>query len=253
MKNKIIIPKIESKKNILQYFRGLKIFSELLKPSAEFLPNFEDLYFIHKLIVLNKRLTILEFGTGWSTFVIKNAININKKKYFNSINKLRMANKFEIFVVDDSKKYLTISKNRIDKFYGKKNGVHFTQSKVKMDEFNCRYVSSYNNLPKCNPDFIYLDAPSSQNVKNSINGFNMSHSDLMPMSCDILKFEHFLCPGTIILIDGRTANARFLKSNFQRKWKYVHNFNTDHHIFYLDEKPLGKHNKLQINFYKKKF
>ena len=127
MKNKIIIPKIESKKNILQYFRGLKIFSELLKPSAEFLPNFEDLYFIHKLIVLNKRLTILEFGTGWSTFVIKNAIEINKKKYFNLINKLRMANKFEIFVVDDSKKYLAISKNRINKFYGKNNGVHFIQ------------------------------------------------------------------------------------------------------------------------------
>ena len=35
------------------------------------------------------------------------------------------------------------------------------------------------------------------------------------MSCDILKIEPFLIPGTIILIDGRTANANFLKIIFK--------------------------------------
>ena len=74
----------------------------------------------------------------------------------------------------------------------------------------------------------------------------------MPMACDILKYEHFLTPGTIILTDGRTANARFLKSNFQRKWIYKHDIFNDQSIFFLNEKPLGKFNKEQINFYFKR-
>ena len=40
----------------------------------------------------------------------------------------------------------------------------------------------------------------------------------MPMSCDILKIEHFLKPGTIIVVDGRAANSRFIKKNLQRNW-----------------------------------
>ena len=31
------------------------------------------------------------------------------------------------------------------------------------------------------------------------------------MSCDILKFEYHLIPGTIILVDGRTSNGLFKK------------------------------------------
>ena len=42
---------------------------------------------------------------------------------------------------------------------------------------------------------------------------------MMPMVCDILKFEYLNTPGTIIVCDGRLAKAKFLKDNFRRKWK----------------------------------
>ncbi len=71
----------------------------------------------------------------------------------------------------------------------------------------------------------------------------------MPMSADILKIEHFLKPGTIIVVDGRAANSRFLKANFQRDWKYSYSQLNDQHVFYLSEKPLGKLNKKQLDFY----
>ena len=71
----------------------------------------------------------------------------------------------------------------------------------------------------------------------------------MPMSCDILKIEHFLKPGTIIVVDGRAANSRFIKKNLQRNWKYFYNSINDQHIFFLNEKPLGQLNKKQLNFY----
>ena len=69
------------------------------------------------------------------------------------------------------------------------------------------------------------------------------------MSCDILKIEFFLTPGTILVIDGRGANAEFLKKNFLRKWSYKYVKKVDQHIFILNEKPLGKYNLNQIKFY----
>lgn len=61
--------------------------------------------------------------------------------------------------------------------------------------------------------------------------------------------EYFLTPGTIILVDGRTANSRFLKDNLRRKWVYKHLEYLDLNILYLNEKPLGKYNKRQLKFY----
>jgi hypothetical protein len=64
----------------------------------------------------------------------------------------------------------------------------------------------------------------------------------MPMAADLLAIEYFLEPGTFIVVDGRTANARFLINNFQRNWLYAHVEEFDQHFFYLDEEALGKWN-----------
>ena len=70
----------------------------------------------------------------------------------------------------------------------------------------------------------------------------------MPMSADILTIEHFLQPGTFILLDGRTANARFLKTNFQRDWTYEHDSIADINMFELNEPPLGMLNEKYLKF-----
>ena len=120
-----------------------------------------------------------------------------------------------------------------------------------MTNYKGSFASEYCKLPQVNPDFIYLDAPSQFSVKKTVNNFTLAKRDMMPMSCDILKFENFLLPGTIILIDGRTINARYLMNNFKRKWKHYFNESSDQTVFVLDEKPLGPFNKEQIKFYKK--
>jgi len=70
----------------------------------------------------------------------------------------------------------------------------------------------------------------------------------MPMAADILVFEHFLTPGTLIVTDGRTANARFLRANLQRDWVYHHDASADQHYFELLEVPLGVYNKRHLDF-----
>jgi hypothetical protein len=71
------------------------------------------------------------------------------------------------------------------------------------------------------------------------------------MAADVLSFEHFLLPGCLIVIDGRTANARFLQTNLQREWKYTYQKNFDQHYFELKEEALGPLNQLQLNFSQK--
>ena len=175
----------------------------------------------------------------------------------NNVKLLRRNNPFELFVLENEKKYLNISKNRIKKFnkYLKINNpikINYLLSDVEMTTFNDRICSQYKKLPLCNPDFIYLDGPDQFNIKGKINGFSTRHKNLMPMASDILKIEYFLVPGTIILVDGRASNTRFLKDHFKRKWIYNYDNKSDLHSFLLDEKPLGKKNLKILKLYKNK-
>tara|TARA_A100001011_G_scaffold107641_1_gene114216 strand:+ start:207 stop:998 length:792 start_codon:yes stop_codon:yes gene_type:complete len=213
-------------------------------------PNLSDLYSLYNIIITHKRTTVLEFGSGWSSLIISYALQNLKKKYSKEITKIRRSNPFELFIIENEKKYLNETKKKLKKLNEIK--IHYTLSKVKMINYKGKFATEYSKLPLCNPDFIYLDGPDQYNIKKSSNNFSTAHPDLMPMVADILKMEYFLLPGTIILIDGRGANARFLKNNLERKWGYKYLEISDQHFFVLNDKPIGKLNKKQINFYNSK-
>tara|TARA_B100000989_G_scaffold282144_1_gene246937 strand:- start:1164 stop:1943 length:780 start_codon:yes stop_codon:yes gene_type:complete len=212
-------------------------------------PEIIDLYRIYKLITLNKRINVLEYGTGYSSLVIAKALNENKKKYLKNIKNLRFKNKFFLSIIDNEKKFINISKNIIKQNIKFKN-FKFFYSENHMTTFNGRLCSHYVNHPTLNPDFIYLDGPDQFNIKRKINGITLNHYEMSPMSCDILKYENLLCPGTIILVDGRSLNSRFLRDNFKRNWKIIQDELYDQTIFYLNEKTLGYFNTQQLKFYK---
>ena len=71
-------------------------------------PEINDLYRLYKFIVDNKRTRILEYGTGWSSLVMYKALMFNKKNS-PKIPYPRIKNPFSLTVVDDNKKYLSIS------------------------------------------------------------------------------------------------------------------------------------------------
>ena len=214
-------------------------------------PNLEDLYRLWNIIYLNKRTCVLEFGSGYSSLIISHALSQLKNKFIKKMKNLRRNNTFDHFILENENKYLNITKKRIIK-HSKNitNKIHFNFSNVKMSIMNNRIVTLYDKLPLCNPDFIYLDGPNQFKVKSNINGISTRHNDMLPMVGDLIMLEYFLLPGTIILIDGRGANAVFLKNNFQRNWLYNYNKNYDQHIFYLNDKTIGPLNKKLINFYK---
>jgi len=117
-----------------------------------------------------------------------------------------------------------------------------------MGDYQGKICTYYENLPNVCPDLIYIDGPSRYHPVNHVRNITTAHPDRMPMSADILAMEWFLCPGTLIVIDGRTANARFLKCNLQREWRHIYDPDEDYHTFELVEPPLGAINRKELEW-----
>ena len=215
---------------------------ELYKKAEVIKPVLNELFFLYKMITLNNRLTVLEFGSGFSTLLMALALNNNKKKLKNHLDKVRKSNIFELYALENEKKYLKITKERNSKYFKKLKinpKVHYLFSQCNAELLNGNIVHLYSKLPQCIPDMIYLDGPGQFQVKGNVNNISFAHNDFAPISADILKIEFLLNPGTIIVVDGRYHNANYLKINMKRNWKYNYVKYVDKHLFYLDEQPTG--------------
>lgn len=209
-----------------------------------FSPELDDLGRLHWLVNKRHVTTILEFGLGKSTIVFNDALEKNKLRDQDFIQgNLRRSNPYECHSIDNYQQWIdeVKSKNALDT-------VTYHKSELIMGEFQGRICTYYDPMPNLCPDFIYLDGPDQFSVVGSVKGITTNHKDRVPMSADILSIEHFLMPGTLIVTDGRTANARFLKANLQRDWYYCYDQEADQHYFELVEEPLGIYNKRQIEF-----
>jgi len=183
-------------------------------------PQLADLKRLYFFITLHRSTTVLEFGCGYSTLVIKEALKDNRE-WFESLSErpeVRNSLMWEWVGVETNMEWA--------------NQFGAEHMRCEITTFNGRACHRYHNLPGICPDFIYLDGPDPQQIP----GWEL----LTPMSADILYMEPILMPGTVILIDGRTNNARFIAKNLQRKWKITWDAEKDYTLMVLTEPPLGK-------------
>jgi hypothetical protein len=217
--------------------------------TAPFAFDLADAVRLHRLILDRKVTTVLEFGCGFSTIIMAHALAINRERHGEYVAaNLRRSNAFEIQAVDDVFRYVDATNDRLRDAFGDRGGASVALAQVHMTTFAGRVCTEYSWLPNICPDLIYLDGPSQHSVHGDVGGIHTRHPDRLPMACDLLKLEWLLLPGTMIVVDGRTANARFLRANFQRAWTYSHDVAEDVHTFELCESPLGKLNEKQIRF-----
>jgi hypothetical protein len=212
-----------------------------------FEPEYDDLCRLHYLALQRKFINVLEFGSGFSTVIIADALRL-LTDHFHSWTKInvRCQNLFHVFAVEEEQRFLEITQKRLG---GKLTQfATVTRSSVEFITFDNRFATVYSKLPNISPDFIYLDGPSQFGTTAELNGFSFNSPARMPMSADILRFEFFLEPGTLILVDGRTQNARFLKAYLKRNWVYLHDPVGDIHYFELQENALGPYNKRKMDF-----
>lgn len=209
-----------------------------------FPPEAADLARIHRLIRTRKSLTVLEFGIGYSTIVIADALRKNRREWeaLSSPPELRNRFLFHCFSVDASKPWLEHAQARLPDELRSFVTLHY--SPVKIGTHNGQLCHFYEIVPDVIPDFMYLDGPDPADVQGSINGLSFQCPERTVMSGDPLLMESTLLPGFFMLVDGRTNNARFLQRNFRRTYKVEWDREGDVTTFELDEERLGSVNIL---------
>jgi len=210
-------------------------------------PQIDDLCRLHWLALSRRAVSVLEFGSGFSTAILADAMR-RLSGFFGDWAKanLRCQKPFHIHSVEEEQRFLEISQKRLSEELRPYATLY--RSSVELVCVESRIATLYSSLPNISPDLLYLDGPSQFATTQNMRGFSFASPERMPMSADVLTFEFFLQPGTLLLIDGRTANARFIKACLKRSWSYVYDVTGDIHLFELQEEPLGPINKKQIEF-----
>lgn len=189
-------------------------------------PQKDDLERLYNIIIDNFIVTVLEIGCGYSTIVIEQALKENRIRW-NELEKkpeMRNPNMFECHSIDNNDAW-------VEEVIKYSSSCLYT-IECEIESFNGMMCHRYNKLPPILPDLIYLDGPDPLSIW-PIN---------MPMSADLLYIEPILIPGTIVLVDGRTNNMRFLQRNLQRNWSYEYSPEEDYTLMVLEERRLGKIN-----------
>lgn len=216
--------------------------------TGQLAPDFQDLARLHQLLTARKAFTVLEFGVGWSTIVIADALKRNKEYWESHTDTpaLRRVNPFMVFSVDSYEEWLSTARQLLPASL--QEHVSFHYAPVEIGTFQDRACHFFSELPDVVPDFIYLDGPDPDSVAGSYRGLSWKNADRTVLSGDILHIESTLLPGTFILVDGRTNNARFMEHNFQRTWSVVHDAEADVTTFELVEPPLGPSNRAMLQY-----
>jgi hypothetical protein len=154
---------------------------------------------------------------------------------------------FQLFSVDASQKWLDETGRRLPPELSAR--VHLTFSEVEIGTHQGQLCHFYKALPNVVPDFIYLDGPSPKDVQGSVRGLDFQCDERTVMSGDLLLIEPTFLPGTLILVDGRTNNVRFLLNNFRRRYRVEWDREGDVTTLELDEPRLGPHNILGSDFF----
>lgn len=213
-----------------------------------FPPDIDDLARIHQLVRDRRVFTVLEFGIGFSTLVIADALAKNADDFAASDAEVGLlpADAFRVFTVDASEAWMATAMARIPS--GLQTHVVATHSTVRAGTFNGQLCHFYDRLPNVVPDFIYLDGPHPHDVAGVINGLDFSQRERTVMSGDLLLMEPTFVPGLMVLVDGRTNNARFLANNFRRTYDWLEDPEGDVTMFELAEPPLGPRNLERLNY-----
>jgi hypothetical protein len=209
-----------------------------------FAPEPPDLERLHKIVRARKCFTVLEFGIGYSTIVIADALRKNQREWDAVLDKPAIRNRFmfHCFSIDSSARWLERAQSQFPEVL--RPHVTMNHSTVHAGTHTGQLCHFYSSLPDVVPDFIYLDGPDPKDVEGSVNGLSFKCDERTVMAADILLMEPTLLPGCFILIDGRTNNARFLSRNFTRDFAMQWDREGDVTTFELVEQRLGPVNIL---------
>jgi hypothetical protein len=218
---------------------GLRaLFDDLPGDPGAIPPDIPDLVRLHRIARTRPCVTVLEFGIGYSTIALAHAMHENEREHGGLLTPrlTRNSRLFQVFTVDANAAWIEAATARVPEHL--RSRLHVTHSTVSATTFCGRLCHTYDALPDVVPDLIYLDGPDPADVSGSVNGLSFSAPERTVMAADVLVMEPTLLPGTVIVVDGRENNTRFILRNLQRPVQVTRE--GDASIIELDEPRLGR-------------
>lgn len=214
-----------------------------------FPPEADDLVRLHRMIRSRRCFTVMEFGLGYSTLAMAHALWMNRRDWatLDPEPEIRNRFKFRLFSVETSEDWIAEFNARLPAQL--QDVVEVSHSTASIGTFRDQICTYYDRIPDVVPDFFYLDGPWAKDVQGDIGGMTFTCEERTIMAADLLRMEPILIPGTMIVVDGRTNNARFLERNFTRPFRVEWDAEADITTFELDEPRLGMYNRLGTDYF----
>ena len=216
----------------------IRFFYESESINKLYAPEYDDLYFLYALTREKCVTSILEYGLGWSSLALNIALEENFESFSNEFaSNTRHPNLWQHMIIDGSENYLTKSIARIQNSKTRVIPVH---SIPRLNPSHALVIAEFDFIPNFAADLTYIDGPDDDQIVGMYKGFEYGRNFTPPVLGDLLRIEHLFWPESIIVTDGRIAQARFLRNNFKRSWNYYHDTFGDRVILRLEEPPFGE-------------
>jgi hypothetical protein len=211
-------------------------------------PDYNDLARLHAIVTKRKLINVLELGSGKSTVVLADALCENKRRFQGNLHGIRRGSPFRLLSIESELVYFKEVQQELIRL-NLASVVDLFFSEAIQTTLCGQICGQYVSIPSCCPDLIYVDGPMPISYKNAETEYmDLRHSEVTNITCDVIKIEPMLLPGTIVIIDGMTNNARFIRRNLKRNWLCFEDTNADYTICVLDERPLGHIHMRQLDF-----
>lgn len=229
IKAKQLASKFRNENDAVNYLESRNIFlREFVATEKEkvLMPKYRDLARLYYACETIKAKNILEYGCGFSSYIFHSFLNLTKNEDEEKRN---------LQIIEVHENFLKTATNR---FREKRNDLEINTSlaKVFLDKSRNDGSHFYDAKYSILPDLIYLDGPDPADIEGS---YFANSSQRLPISSDILIIESWLLPGTIVFIDGRVANVRYLQKKLTRDWDWGIDMENDVSVAILNEEPLG--------------
>ncbi len=233
--------------DLLEFKRVLRARESSATEILAYEPEINDLYFLYCVVREKAVVSVLEFGSGWSTLALAIALQENFVDFGDAhIKSIRHPNPFQLLTLDASEKWQGVALSRLNEEESLRVTSKVVTPRLSLFEGVLCHFNDF--VPNFTPDLVYLDGPDHDQVIGAESGFKYDERFTPPMSADLLRIEPYLWPETIVVADGRTANVRFLESHFKRNWQIMHDPFGDRSLFRINEPAFGVISQEHIDF-----
>ena len=154
-----------------------------------FQPDYGDLLNLYLNIRELKPHFVVEYGSGWSTYILAHA--------------LRQNGHGRLISIDGHPHWADVNAKALPARFRDICEIRYSQPDIKITNGQAAYI--HDHVPNGIPDLIYVDGPGCS-------------PPAIPVGADATLLEERLRPGATVLVDGRHDNVLYLLRTFKRSW-----------------------------------